>query len=292
VLILELACTALILMYLVACLRRVDDRARLLRRLGLLVVAAWLTEDTVIHAYGFYAYSPRWSVFVDRVPLMVILIWPMVIHSSWRLARCLLTPAGERAESPSVIARAPLVGAAMVFADAWLIEPVSVEAGLWWWTHPGLFAVPPIGVLGWALFAGLAMAVLGRARSAWQELLVLVIAPIGTHLLLLATWWGLFRWVEGTIPPAPAIGLVWLFSLALFVTALRRRVMHKMPLGELMLRIPAAMFFFVLLGIHGRDVPTLVAWVIAFAPPYCAITPWPQIRRLWASHPTRTTDDG
>ena len=44
-----------------------------------------------------------------------------------------------------------LVGALIVLADASLIEPVAVASNLWAWTEPGLFAVPPIGILGWAI---------------------------------------------------------------------------------------------------------------------------------------------
>jgi len=276
VVVLELTCVALIVMYVLATLLRGGDRAGFLRRMLLLVVASWLTENSVIHAYGFYAYSPEWSVFVDRVPLMVIVIWPMVIHSSWLLARRLLGE-GHRA--------IPLVGGAMVFADASLIEPVSVKAGLWWWTHPGLFEVPIIGVLGWALFAGLCMAVFERWRGRPGELTTLALAPLGTHLLLLASWWGCFRWIEGTIPAWPAVALVWLVSVLLTTAAIRRRVFDRMPLGELLLRVPAALFFFVLLGLYGRGEPALVAWVAAFAPPYCAITPWLAMRRGAVANP-------
>ena len=40
-----------------------------------------------------------------------------------------------------------------------------MHAGLWTWTEPGLFAVPPIGIIGWAYFAGAAMACLDGARA-------------------------------------------------------------------------------------------------------------------------------
>src|SRR5439155_24844517 len=113
-------------------------------RLALLVVASWIGEDSVIRVYGFYHYARGWALFVDQVPLAIVVIWPVVIDSAWGLARCLA--AGARAQA--------LLAAAFVLADASLIEPIAVRAGLWRWTEPGLFAVPPVGILGWALFAG------------------------------------------------------------------------------------------------------------------------------------------
>jgi hypothetical protein len=40
------------------------------------------------------------------------------------------------------------------------------------------------------------------------------------------------------------------------------------------LRVPAAGFFFVLLALHGRSLAPLVAYALAFAPPYLAMTAW------------------
>jgi hypothetical protein len=39
----------------------------------------------------------------------------------------------------------------------------------------------------------------------------------------------------------------------------------------MLLRVPAAAFFFVLLALYGRTQPALVAWTLAFAPPYCSL---------------------
>ena len=145
---LELVCAAIVALYAVA-------RRDALPELALLAVAGFVGEDSVIRAYGFYSYSPRWHLFLDRVPLAIVLIWPIVIHSAWRW----------RAAWRRAPALAPLVGAAIVLADASLIEPIAVHAGLWTWTEPGLFAVPPIGIIGWAYFAGAAIACL-EASSA------------------------------------------------------------------------------------------------------------------------------
>src|SRR5262249_12701740 len=149
-----------------------------------------------IRSYGFYQYSTlAWSMFVDRVPLLVALIWPVVIDSAHQLA-------GGRARFTFVI----------VLADAALIEPIAARAGLWAWNEPGLFGVPFIGMLGWGLFAAAASTLLRRGRVA------LLFAPLVTHILLLASWWGALRWVAGEIPEAPA--LVGLVAAALVAMAL------------------------------------------------------------------------
>ncbi|MBI4701934.1 MAG: carotenoid biosynthesis protein [Deltaproteobacteria bacterium] len=249
-----------------------------------LAVASWLAEDTVIRAYGFYQYSPRWSLFVDRVPLTIALVWPVVIHSAWDLARGLV---------PGRAARAAAVGGALVLADAALIEPVSVAAGLWSWNEPGIFRVPPIGIVGWAYFALAAMAVLGwaehrerranpftafacqqrrLAESAAIAALLLLLPPAASHLLLVASWWAGFKWVSDTVPPWPVVAALWALSLALSAAALRSPAGRRLARVDLMARVPAAVFFFVLLALHGRSQPALVAYALAFAPPYLALT--------------------
>jgi hypothetical protein len=42
--------------------------------------------------------------------------------------------------------------------------------------------------------------------------------------------------------------------------------------------MPAAAFFFALLALHGRDLAPLVAYALAFAPPYMAMTAWSPAR--------------
>ncbi len=280
-LIIELSCAAIVTLYLVVTLRDSPQPGSDAALLGLLAVAAWLGENTVIHAYGFYAYSPAWSVFVDRVPLMVLLIWPVVIHSAWVML-CQLQPRSAR--------WLPLAGALLVLTDASMIEPIAVQAGLWWWTHPGLFDVPLVGLLGWSFFAGLCMLVMQHAEKLKGRLLILLVAPLGTHVLLLASWWGLLRWIEGPVPPWPAVALVWLISAALVVALLRWRPWRRVDLTSLLLRAPAAGFFFVLLALYGRDQIALVAYALAFAPPYLLLTPWRALLRSQISNsPPRLT---
>lgn len=247
-LLLELTCAAIVACYVAA-------RRDAIPELALLAVAGFLGEDSVIRAYGFYFYSPRWHLFVDRVPLLIVLIWPVVIHSAWRLARTI---------APT---RAALLGAAIVLADASLIEPIAVHADLWRWTEPGLFAVPPIGIFGWAYFAGAAMYCLERHRAA----LAFVFAPLVTHALLVITWWVAFRWLSRPLPAWPFVSAIWMCGALVGIVIFRHRVSRRVPATDLLLRAPGAIFFFVLLGVYGRDLPSLCAWSLAFAPPYIAL---------------------
>jgi hypothetical protein len=276
-LVLQLSCAAILALFVVVRVRRDPDPARVLRRLALLAVASWIGEESCIHGYGYYFYSPDWSLRIDRVPLLIPLIWPIVILSAHDLAR-FVSRVNNR---PPRAFTVPLLGAAIVLADASLIEPIAVASGLWTWTQPGLFAVPLIGIAGWSFFAGAAIAVFDRAdrlavspAPAAPEALVLVVAPAATHALLLATWWLLFRWIQGPVAPWPVVAIAWALSIALAAHAWRTDVRARIPRVFMLLRVPAAGFFFVLLALHGRSLAPLVAYALAFAPPYLAMTAW------------------
>jgi hypothetical protein len=273
VVVLQLACFAIVATFLVMRARLEAKPLALYRRLLLLALAAWAGEDTCIRLYGFYEYSQSWWLFLDRVPLLIVLIWPIVIQSARDLGTCLW--AGR--DRPGA-KRVALTVFGLVLADASLIEPIAVRSGLWRWTEPGIFEVPPIGILGWAYFAGIAVYLFERAAWAhrpWREALVLVLAPVGTHVLLVASWWALFRWINVPLPAWPAPVLAWLVSAPLAARAVSLRTRKRVPPILLWLRLPAALFFFVLLGIHGRTHVSLVAYALAFAPPYFAIFPRP-----------------
>lgn len=256
---LEPASVALVALYIAR--RFLAGRAQglaFLREYLLLVPAAWLAEDTAIHLYGFYAYASGWSLFVDRVPLMVVLIWPVVVLSAQEVAVRVLP--GRRTTSA-------LLGAAIVVLDATLIESVSTRSGLWSWTEPGPFGVPPMGVLGWGCFA-IAATVARQKLPAWT---VPLAALAGTHALLLATWWGGLRWIpdfEAEGPFVVAVALVCVL-LAAFCLALRRRV--AMPVGELAARGLAAGVFFVLLALYHRGDPALIGLVAAISLPWLCL---------------------
>ncbi|MBK8254055.1 MAG: carotenoid biosynthesis protein [Polyangiaceae bacterium] len=266
---LQIACVLIVALFLWFRAKLEAKPLHLFRRLFLLAAAAWVGENTCIRLYGFYEYSASWWLFLDKVPLLIILIWPIVIQSARDLGTCLWT--GR--DRPSV-SKMALTAFFLVLADAALIEPISVRAGLWHWTEPGYFSVPPIGILGWAYFSALAVAVFERAQwkgKPWFEAWVLLVAPAGTHLLLLASWWGAFRWVNTTLPNwAPTI-LVWMVTITLTIGAIIKKTRRRVPPILLWIRLPAALFFFVLLALHAGESGFLVPYAIGFAPPYLAI---------------------
>lgn len=244
-------------------------RRRVLQQMLVIGTGAWLAEDTAIRLYGFYFYAEdRWTLFVDRVPLLVLIIWPVVVVSGLDLLRAL-----QISE-----ARWPLWLFALVVADAWFIEPIAVDAGLWTWTSPGPFTVPTIGVLGWGFYAAGIGTVVARQLPFAA---VLVVAPVVCHLTLLVTWWAALRWIKEPLPDIAVAALGWAAALAVVVVIARTR-----PTGLRRLvffRAPAAVFFFGLLAVYGRDADNaaLLAWSLAFAPPWLAL--------LVLSRPATTT---
>jgi len=170
---LQLVCLAIVVAYVAIRASRAEGRGQAMTRLALLAVTGWIGEDSVIRAYGFYGYSRDWFCFLDRTPLLIVLIWPAVIDSAHLLARRLLQlqQVGWPAARPGRIA---ILAGAIVLSDAALIEPIAVHAGLWSWTTGGIFLVPPIGIVGWAFFAAAAVATFewldatsaGRPRTA------------------------------------------------------------------------------------------------------------------------------
>jgi uncharacterized membrane protein len=200
------------------------------------------------------------------VPLLVIVIWPIIVHSAWDLASQMLQP-GHRF--------VPLAAAAIVLTDALLIEPVGVHIGLWSWNEPGIFEVPPIAVLGWAYFAFLCMLHFGKGRrrngTRRINLLIPVIAVLGTHLLLLITWWGAFRWVKITVDPRLAAGVAWTVSIFLVYAILRNRTGTRVEKKTLWLRLLGALFLYTWLALNANDSKSLIVYGVAFAPPYLTI---------------------
>jgi hypothetical protein len=89
--------------------------------------------------------------------------------------------------------------------------------------------------------------------------------------MLLVSWWLMLRWLSRPLPPWPAVVLAWLLLGAIAVSTIRRRLARRVPTSELLLRVPGAAFFFVLLALYGRDLPSLCLYAVAFAPPYLAL---------------------
>jgi hypothetical protein len=263
---LQLVCLAIVAGYVAIRARRAEGRAAALTRLALLAVTGWVGEDSVIRAYGFYGYSPGWSCFIDRTPLMVILIWPAVIDSAHLLARRLVP------RQPAAVAA---VAGAIVLSDAALIEPIAVHARLWSWSSGGIFDVPPIGIVGWAFFAAAAVATFETLDAAKARIpasaVVLVAAPAATHVALVGSWWMLFRWLPG-VPSLWAVAIAaWALLLPIAAVAWATAAGRRVPKIDLAARAPGAVFFFALLALTARDRGELVVYALAFALPYVAL---------------------
>ncbi len=283
---LQWSCLAILFVHMGVAWWVSDRREVFLRRALLLVGASWVAEDTCIRAYQFYTYNEGWWGFIDKMPLMIAVIWPGVILSAWELVRAAqrktahALPSATHADS---VRTGWLVGL-MVWADASLIEPIAVKARLWWWYEPGIFNVPIIGMLGWGIFAGLCVWIFEeverrRLSSGWEAAGVLVAAPLLAHAGLLATWWGGFRWVNVPWSESVVVGVLWVGSVALALKIWRARLRDHMPAAAMGTRIPAASFFMGLLVMYGMGDGLLVVHALAFVPPYVAATPW---RALWA----------
>jgi hypothetical protein len=256
--VLHALCFGIVTLWLVLRVQLERDRRGFMVRLACVSVAAWICEDTCIRAYGFYAYSTQWVGFIDRVPLAIVCIWPVVVMSAIDGARAFLPRASAHARALLVMV--------LVTTDASMIEPIAVSAGLWSWTEPGPFDVPIIGILGWGFFALGAAYAVERGRP----VLALPLGLVTTHALLLATWWLALKWLPRGINELPFVVAAWLASLALTVFVVKRNITAVRR--DLMLRVPAASFFFVLLALYARDDVMLLAYACAFVPPYIALT--------------------
>ena len=263
----ELAAFATVAVYIVAHTSGQPERKQFIIRIILVCAASWITEESCILLYDFYDYSANWSLFLAHLPLLVIVIWPIVVHSAWNLASQIMQPGRSRL--------VPLTAAAIVLTDAALIEPVGVQTGLWSWNRPGLFDVPPIGILGWAYFAFLCVLFFEqrkrRNNAKWVNLPILIVPVIGTHVLLLITWWGALRWVKTSIDPALAAGSVWTLSLLLVSVILKRRTGTRIMRKTLLLRFLVALFLFTWLALNSNASPLLFVYASAFAPPYLTL---------------------
>jgi hypothetical protein len=234
----ELACAAIVGLYVVVRLRASGaNRAAVSWRLFLLACAGWVGEDSVIRAYGFYGYAPSWSLFLDRVPLLIVVIWPIVIDSAHVLA----------ARFVSGPVRVAVLGGLIVLADASLIEPIAVHAHLWSWSADNarsVFDVPPIGIAGWGYFAAAAIATFAlreaRRGAAWADIAIVAAAPLATHGMLVASWWCVFRWETQVPSPWLFVAVAWCAALPLALATWRRRA--SVPLGAVLARAPGAAF--------------------------------------------------
>ncbi|MCJ7594836.1 MAG: hypothetical protein MUO52_08720, partial [Desulfobacterales bacterium] len=91
---------------------------------------------------------------------------------------------------------------------------------------------------------------------------------IGTHLLLLLAWWGALRWINFPLPAPAVVGVAWCVSFFMIVSIQKKQTGRRINKRTLLLRIPAALFFFALLIVKAPDPLPLAAYAFAFVPPY------------------------
>lgn len=257
----------IVIAYLAVQKRYFKDRfGEFIRSYTVFVPTAWMCENSVIHAYGFYAYSDGWMARLDQTPVMVAIIWPIVVLSALTLA--------QRIRRLWPIPETGLV-AMLVVADAALMEAIATSTGLWSWTMPGPFGVPLMGVWGWGCFAVASFTLLRWTKSyssGWVRFVAVGVGTlIGTHGLLLVSWWGCFRWVDWFPGDAAVAGLAVIVGGVLARIAHRERHRLQVPLPELVSRAVAAVYFFALLFVYNFENYALLVFSCAFAPPYLAL---------------------
>ena len=260
----ECACVPVVLLTLVVMARTQSRSARaLLSDYFAIAVAAWLGESTCIALYRHYDYAPAWHLRLLHVPLLVPLIWPLVILSARQVANSLWPGRGIQSS---------LRVALVVAFDASLVEVVAVAAGLWAWSEPGHLGVPLVGIAGWAYFA-LAVDIVLSSSHRWRHLALIVIAPAVTHALLIATWWGGFRWgLRRSLTPCSTYALIAMSLIALVLVLRARRAGHAIPLEVAGPRVIAAALFVTLLVVGTSRSAPLLTHAIAIAVPYLAGT--------------------
>lgn len=246
--------------------------AHLLRSYVALALSSYIGEETCIRFYRYYLYQPnvfepsQWHFRLDMVPVLVPLIWPLVILSARQAIRALF----PRIEG----VRLALAVALLVCFDASLVEVLAVRATYWNWANGGHLGVPLIGILGWGYFTFGAIYMIERADTPLRFLAVPVVSFASTHGLILASWWGLFRY----LPHVPrhdthAIGAVVVVSVvALAIAIERRRRGLFIPLAVVLPRLIATALFFALLWLVARDQPVYWAHTACIAIPYFVAT--------------------
>lgn len=260
----EIACVAIIFLTLVAMARSRPADALLLDYAAL-AVASWIGEQSCVELHDFYHYAPGWHARIGHVPLLVPLIWPLVILSA-RAVVSSLWPGRN-----GLFFRAAAVGMVVAF-DASLVEVLAVRAGMWSWAEPGHLDVPIIGILGWGYFAAGAEAALSTGGR-WSRIRLIVLGPIAAHALILATWWGCFRFaVRGDLGMFSVGAMAFIGAVALLAVNRARAAGTAIPMPIALPRMIAASLFIVLfVWTAPRDLPL---WIhtLAVAIPYLAAT--------------------
>ena len=251
--------------------------AHLWRSYVALAISSYIGEETCIRFYGYYLYQPslfarsQWHFRLDMVPVLVPLIWPLVILSARQAIRALF---------PAIAGAKLALGVALLVCfDASLVEVLAVRATYWIWEDGGHLGVPLIGILGWGYFTFGAICMLERADNPVGFLMVPVASFASTHGLILASWWGLFRYLPRVQDRGThAIGAVIVVSLAALALAFhRRRRGLFIPISVVLPRLVATSLFFALLWLVARDQPVYWVHTACIAVPYFVATKFSKV---------------
>lgn len=266
----EVLCVVVIVATLGA-MSRSQPPSALLRDYVVLAVAAWIGEETCVAFYRFYAYAPGWHLHVDRVPILVPLIWPLVVLSAREVAAVVV-----RSASPMWLA---VVSGGIVAFDASLVEVVAVRANLWSWSERGHLGVPLIGILGWGWFA--AGALVSKRRP-----LALALGPLVAHAGIQAMWWIGFRWVLRGELGAIGFVVVGVASLSFVAVAVRARLAGRTMTPAIWgPRVLAALLFVGLLIATAPRDGALWLHAALVAVPYLVLTSLRLLRDTRSSRP-------
>ena len=255
----QLTALGIVIIYLLHWNFREGDSGSFLIKFVTISFASWIVEETSIRLYHFYQYSPDWNLFLGHVPILVVLIWPLVIHSGWELAYQLV--GGDKRH-------VHLIAALIIWIDASLVETISFKAGFWSWNSAGIFGVPLIGIFGWVYFSSLSILILRLKRVRTAEIakifFILIFAVCGTHVLIVATWWLIFRWILFPINPVFIIALAWFVSILLIYVIHRKNVGVNVDSKILIIRVPPVVLFFILY-LKGSPDAFHTAYALAFS---------------------------
>lgn len=243
----------------------------ILRSYVSLAVAGWVGEETCIRFYDFYHYSDAWWLHLDRVPLLITLIWPLVILSARDVAGAL-----------GVSSLRGMAGAvfAIVVVDASMVEVIAVARGMWSWAEPGYLHVPIVGILGWGFFAASAVVWLEwceRRRRPWQMAAV-VIGPVAAHALIVVSWWSCFRWtLRGEFNAPDWIMLVPAAAVIAWLVVGKRVGVVAITI-QLPRMIAAGLFFAILATLPSATLPAILFHTGAVAAMYLVATKYRAVR--------------
>lgn len=234
------------------------------RILGIMV-ASWIMEESAIQIFSFYSYHNQWCFRLGNVPVLVVFTWPILICSAHELVLQV---------SLSTPLFVPLWSALIVLSDALFIEPIAVHAGFWSWKHSGIFGVPLVGFAGWfffAFFCSLFLCNRNESDFGASDLLHLILIIVGTHTLLILSWQLVLERLVFQFSVFAIILIVWSFSVIISYGLLRKKTGSLIRGKTLLLRLPAAAFFWVFLFFNPNDLLFLLVYISAFTPPYLVL---------------------